>query len=79
MVKKTTYSKSLNRAVSEVARLRALNAELVAALAEIQGDCETIARDAIISIGERRTWRVIAHKCNTALAKAVPTGRQVQP
>lgn len=57
---------------AKLAEKDAAIAELVEALREIQDDCETVARDESITVAERRTWRVIAHKCNNAATKHAP-------
>ena len=49
---------------------------LVEALREIKSDCEAVAKDESISVGERRTWRVIAHKCNNAISRAEAIERE---
>lgn len=56
----------------ELSAAQAKIAALESALREIQDDCETVARDESITVAERRTWRVISHKCNNAIRAAFP-------
>ena len=58
------------RALAPPAETGVVTNLLADALREIQADCEAVAKDDSISIGERRTWRAIAHKCNNALLAA---------